>query len=277
MIDPQHFETSDGLNIAYFDDGVGVPVLCLSGLSRNSSDFEYIRPFMAGTRLIRMDYRGRGMSQFDPDYSNYNLIREATDVIELLDHLGLDKVAILGTSRGGLIAMGLATTHKHRLSGVFLTDIGPVLDPSGLTYIMAFLGKRPKWKTIDEAVAELPAVSDGFANVSSDRWRREAEHRWIEKPDGLHLRYDPKLRSAIEHASHGDTIDLWPFFDALDDLPTALVRGANSNLLSPETAAEMRRRRPDMIYAEVPDRGHIPYLDEAESLSAIRQFLKAIT
>lgn len=276
MITPQYFETSDGLNIAYYDEGSGTPVLCLSGLSRNSSDFEYIRPHMRANRLIRMDYRGRGLSEFDPDYTNYSLLREATDALELLDHLGLEQVAIMGTSRGGLISMVLATTHKHRLSGVFLTDIGPVLEPEGLDYIMGFLGNRPSWKTIDEATAALPDVSTGFDNIPMERWRSEAMHRWIEKPDGLHLRYDPKLRTAIEEASHGDTIDLWPFFDALEGLPTALVRGANSNLLSRETADEMRRRRPDMIYAEVADRGHIPYLDEPESLHALSQFRKAL-
>lgn len=274
---PRYFETSDGLNLAFFDEGTGTPVLCLSGLSRNSSDFEYIRPHLRGVRLIRLDYRGRGLSAFDPDYTNYNLLREATDVIELLDHLGLERAAILGTSRGGLISLGLATTHKHRLSGVFLTDIGPVLEPEGLTYIMGFLGNRPIWKTIDEATAALPKLSTGFDNIPPERWRSEANHRWIEKPDGLHLRYDPKLRTALEEASHGDDIDLWSFFDALDGLPTALVRGANSNLLSSETAAEMRRRRPDMIFAEAADRGHIPYLDEPESLLALSQFLKALT
>jgi pimeloyl-ACP methyl ester carboxylesterase len=274
--EPRYFETTDGLNLAYFDEGSGAPLLCLSGLTRNSSDFDYIRPHITGNRLIRLDYRGRGLSGFDPEYSNYNLVREATDVVELLDHLDLDQVAILGTSRGGLISMGLATTHKHRLSGVFLTDIGPVLEPAGLDTIMGYLGHRPGWKTLEEASAALPDLSVGFSNIPHERWRTEAARRWIEKPDGLHLRYDPKLRTAIEEASHGDAVDLWPFFDALEDLPLALVRGENSDLLSRETVAEMRRRRPDMTFAEVADRGHIPYLDEPESLTALARFLEEV-
>ena len=109
---PQYFTTSDGLNLAYFDEGSGVPVLCLSGLSRNSLDFDFIRPHMQATRMIRLDYRGRGLSAYDPDYSNYNLFREATDVIELLDHLGLEQVAIIGSSGSG------KSTLLHLLGGL---------------------------------------------------------------------------------------------------------------------------------------------------------------
>ncbi len=272
----QYFTSSDGLELAFEDEGSGLPLLCLSGLSRNSSDFDYIRPHLKDVRMIRLDYRGRGNSAYDPVFANYNLVREGTDVIELLDHLELEQAAILGTSRGGLISIGLASTNKHRLLGVFLNDIGPELDPGGLDHIMDFLGKRPQWKTIAEAAAALPDASDGFDNVPPERWMAEANHRWIEKSDGLHLRYDPQLRDAVELTSHGDALDLWPFFDAMEDLPLGLTRGANSNLLSRDTAAEMRRRRPDMIYAEVADRGHIPYLDEPESLDALSKFLKAV-
>lgn len=273
----RYFTTSDGLELAFEDEGSGMPLLCLSGLTRNSSDFDYVSPHLQDVRLIRLDYRGRGNSAHDPVFANYNLVREATDVIELLDHLELEQVAILGTSRGGLISMGLASTSKHRLRGVFLNDIGPELDPGGLIHIMDFLGKQPQWKTIAEAAAGLSDASDGFDNVPPERWLDEANHRWIEKSDGLHLRYDPQLRDAVEATSHGDAIDLWPFFDAMEDLPLGLTRGANSNLLTRDTVAEMRRRRPDMIYAEVADRGHIPYLDEPESLDALSKFLKAVT
>lgn len=271
-----YFETSDGLSLAYEDEGEGRPLLCLSGLTRSSKDFDYIRPHLPGLRLIRLDYRGRGNSAYDPEFLNYNLVREGTDVIELLDHLNLDRVAILGTSRGGLISMGLAATAKQRLAGVFLNDIGPVLEPEGLAHIMDYLGHRPNWKTLDEAAGGLADGSPGFHNVPMSRWRSEAANRWTVTPDGLHLRYDPKLRDAVESTSHGDAMDLWPFFDALAELPLGLTRGENSNLLSRDTVAEMRRRRPDMICTEVADRGHVPYLDEPESLDALRKFLKAL-
>lgn len=272
----KNFKTSDGLTLAYRDEGQGMPVLCLSGVTRNSTDFNYMAPHTKGLRLIRLDMRGRGKSDFDPDFNNYNLVREARDVVEFLDHQNLPKVAIIGTSRGGLISMHLAKTHHHRLLGVMLNDIGPVLDTPGLEAIKGFLGYRPDFKTYDEAAEKLPAVMVGFDNIPKERWQTEARSRWIEKPDGLHLRYDPDLRHAIAAQSHGNNVDLWAYFDAYADLPLALVRGENSNLLSRETVAEMQRRKPHMIYAEVKDRGHIPYLDEPECLGVLEKFLKEI-
>jgi pimeloyl-ACP methyl ester carboxylesterase len=270
------FETSDGLTLAYRDEGEGAPVLCLAGLTRNGTDFNYMAPHAGDVRLIRLDMRGRGHSDFDPDFNNYNLAREGQDVLELLDYLGLPQVAIIGTSRGGLISMGLAATHHDRLLGVMLNDIGPVLDPKGREALMGVVGNRPAFKSYDEAIAKLPLVSTGFANVPQQRWRDEVISRWIEKPDGLYLRYDPKLRDAVQAQSHGDDVDLWAFFDAYTGLPLALVRGENSDLLSRETVLEMQRRRPDMIYAEVKDRAHIPFLDEPECLDVLNQFLKEI-
>lgn len=270
------FKTSDGLTLAYRDEGQGTPVLCLSGLTRNSTDFNYMAPHAKGVRLIRLDMRGRGQSDFDPDFNNYNLVREAQDALELLDHLELPQVAIIGTSRGGLISMGLAAAHHDRLLGVMLNDIGPVLEPAGLEAIIGFLGNRPPYKSYDEAAAKLPLVSTGFANIPQQRWHDEACTRWIEKPDGLHLRYDSKLRDAVEAQSHGNDVDLWAYFDAYAELPLALVRGENSDLLSRETVSEMRRRKPDMIFSEVKDRAHIPFLDEPESLDVLEQFLKEI-
>ncbi|HSG54162.1 MAG TPA: alpha/beta fold hydrolase, partial [Paracoccaceae bacterium] len=109
------FLTSDGLHLHYEDEGAGLAVLCLSGLTRNARDFDFVAPHLAGVRLIRLDYRGRGQSAWSPDPLTYTVPREAQDVLELLDHLGLERVAILGTSRGGLIAMVLAAMAKHRL------------------------------------------------------------------------------------------------------------------------------------------------------------------
>ncbi len=272
----KYFKTSDGLKLAYQDQGTGTPVLCLAGLSRNSTDFNYIIPHTKGVRLIRLDMRGRGKSDFDPDFMNYNLEREGQDALELLDHLGLEKTAILGTSRGGLISMGLAVAHHDRLLGVMLNDIGPVLEPGGLDAIMGYLGMRPSIPTYTIMAEELPKLSIGFHNVPASRWMQETRTRWIEKPDGLHLRYDAKLRNAIEAQSHGDNVDLWAFFDAFGELPLALTRGENSTLLSPETAAEMQRRKPQMHFAKVKDRAHIPFLDEPEALDVLAKFLQDI-
>lgn len=271
----QYFKTFDGLKLAYMDQGTGLPVLCLPGLTRTCHDFDYLAPHLPDLRLIRLDYRGRGASDWAQDPLTYSVPVEAQDVLALLDHLGLEKAAILGTSRGGIIAMMLAATAKDRLLGVALNDIGPEIDQIGLDRIKVYLGRNPRFKTRAEMATAMPAGMVGFANVPMQRWLDEVERHTIETAQGLEINYDPKLRVVFEAASKQDAPDLWPLFDAMNGLPVALIRGANSDLLSTNTAAEMRKRRPDMVFTDVPDRGHVPFLDEPEALAVIRSWLKA--
>lgn len=271
------FTTSDGLKLYYEDAGTGRPVLCLTGLTRNARDFDFVAPHLAGMRLLRLDYRGRGQSDHDPEFMNYNILREARDVIELLDHLGLERVTILGTSRGGLIAMALAAGHADRLAAVVLNDIGPEVTAEGLGRIMDYVGKPPNAATLDDAAQALKAVSEAqFPGVPLTRWRAQAEAMFAEAPGGgLTLRYDPKLRDAlIGQAGVGDAPDLWQLFDALETTPLAVIRGENSDLLSAETVKRMAKRHPGLIVATVPDRGHVPFLDEPQALGAIHTLLE---
>ncbi len=267
-----HFTTSDGLNLYYSDEGTGLPILCLAGLTRTTADFDYVTPHLVGCRLIKLDYRGRGRSDFDPEWKNYALPIECRDVIELLDHLKLDKVAILGTSRGGLNAMGLARGAKQRLLGVALNDVGPVIDPKGIEFIKDYIGRSPAAKTHEEAAAAMARAFPEFANMPEGRWLAEARKHYTQDADGLHITYDKHLRDAVLAAGEQMMPDLWPFFDAMGGLPLALIWGLNSNLLSAETVAEMQKRRPDMILARVPDRGHIPFLDEDEAVAGLHQW-----
>ncbi|WP_292285856.1 alpha/beta hydrolase [Marivita sp.] len=266
------FTTADGLSLHYTDEGDGLPLLCLAGLTRDGRDFEFVAPHLEGVRLIRLDYRGRGQSDWG-DPSTYQIPVEGRDAIDLLDHLGLDSAAVLGTSRGGLIAMVLASTAKHRLRGVALNDIGPEIAPEGLEVIKDYLGRPPVLKTHAEVARARAQMLTGFANVPDPRWLREAQILFNDTGDGLELTYDPRLREAVLDSGAQPAPDLWPLFDAMSGLPLACLRGANSDLLSPETFAEMKRRRPDMIAVEVPDRGHIPFLDEPQSLRALRRWL----
>ncbi len=257
------FRSSDNLRLWYDDEGEGdgPPILCLAGLTRNASDFDYVLPYLVGEhRVIRLDYRGRGRSQRAPDPRTYTIPTEARDVLELLAHLDLPRVAILGTSRGGLIAMSLALMARDRLAGVCLVDIGPVIAPEGLEAIKGYVGVPPEARTLDEAVAGRAALMAGFANVPEGRWREEVEKHYRQTPDGLELTYDVRLREVVLAGAAEPAADLWPLFDA------------NSDLLATETAAEMRRRRPDMVFADVPDRGHVPFLDEPEALEALNEW-----
>ena len=268
------FTTSDGLSLYYEDEGSGLPILCLAGLTRTTRDFDYVTPHLAGNRLIKMDYRGRGQSDFASDWPTYTLPVECRDVLELLDHLDLDAVAILGTSRGGLNAMGLALGHPDRILGAAFNDVGPELDARGLDAIMGYLGRNPAAKTHAEMAQALKANMPGFANVPDSRWMEEAVKHYVEKDGGLAITYDPKLRDAIEAGRTSEMPDLWPFFDALASKPVACIRGANSDLLSAETLSEMQKRRHDMHVAVVPDRAHIPFLDEPEAVTALTTWVK---
>lgn len=274
MTQISRFRASDGAWLAYRDEGTGLPLLCLPGLTRSMADFDYLVPHLPPLRLIRMDYRGRGASDWT-GATTYTVAQEAKDALALLDHLGVAKAAILGTSRGGLIGMLLGATARDRVLGLCLNDVGPEIARDGLSRIFDYVGRNPAGRTID-GYAERLSRTPGFPGVPRSRWLDEARKLAVETPEGLRIPYDPALRDAFLAAFDGPPVDLWPLFDALAGLPLALIRGANSDLLTPETVAKMRARRPDMTVAEVPDRAHIPFLDEVESLTLILDFLKRL-
>lgn len=262
----------DGARLHYTDEGEGLPVLALAGLTRNGGDFDHVAPHLRGVRLVRLDARGRGRSDFTGP-ETYNVWQEAKDAVSLLDDLGIGRAAILGTSRGGLVGMVLAATAKDRLLGVALNDVGPVIEPEGLGVIAGYLGRRPAQTTWEEAAKARAGLWTRFQDVPHERWLHEVRNHYEETPEGLELRYDPRLREAFLPKDDAPFPPLWPFFDALDGLPVAVLRGEASDILSPATLEEMRRRRPDMIVAEVPGRGHVPFLDEPEALAALHAWL----
>lgn len=279
--DPAFFLTpDDGTRLAYRDQTTGgeeggLPVLALPGLTRTMADFDYLCPHLpAGVRLIRMDYRGRGASDWAAP-ETYTVAQEAKDALALMDFLGIGRFAVLGTSRGGLIGMVLAAVAKERLLGLCLNDVGPELDRAGLERIMDYVGRNPAARSHEEVAARMPDNLTGFAGVPESRWHEEARLHYRATPEGLSITYDPALREAFHAGFAGPQADAWPLFDAAAGLPLCLIRGAGSDLLSAEAAAKMRERRPDMIFAEVPGRGHIPFLDEPEAVAAIHAWLDA--
>ncbi|MES2816471.1 MAG: alpha/beta hydrolase [Pseudomonadota bacterium] len=274
MTKPLHFSAADGARLAYRDTGTGLPLLCLPGLTRSMADFDYLVPHLPPVRLIRMDYRGRGASDWTGAES-YTVAQEAKDALALLDHLGVGRAAILGTSRGGLIGMVLGATARDRVLGLMLNDVGPEIARDGLTRIFDYVGRNPAGSTI-QGYAERLARTPGFEGVPRTRWLEEAQKLAVETPEGLRIPYDPALRDSFLAAFDGPPVDLWPLFDALAGLPLALIRGANSDLLTRDSVAKMRARRPDMAVAEVPGRAHIPFLDEPESVALILDFLKRL-
>jgi len=265
------FTAPDGVQLAYRDEGTGLPVIALAGLTRQSGDFDFVAPHLKDVRLIRLDYRGRGASDW-ADWKTYTIDQEARDVLALMDHLDLPKAAFLGTSRGGMISMALATFAKARMLGVCLNDIGPVIEPAGLAAIDLFLGRNPDAATFEKAAQARAHLARGFANVAPERWLADVKNLFRETATGLEINYDPALREAFA-AAGTELPPLWPLFDALEGLPLALIHGAGSDILCDATVQEMRARRPDMRVARLEDRAHVPWLDEPEALAVIQSWL----
>jgi pimeloyl-ACP methyl ester carboxylesterase len=272
----QSFLAEDAARLAFRDNGEGLPLLALAGLTRDGRDFDYFsRHLPRGIRLIRLDSRGRGGSAWTGP-ATYTVAQEARDALALLDHLSIEQAAILGSSRGGLIGLVIAATAKHRLLGLCLNDVGPVLERSGLERISAYVGVQPSVPTLEEIADRMPSAMPGFDNVPDLRWAEETVRHFVQKAGSVGLTYDPALREPVQAALAAPLPEFWALFDACADLPIALIRGASSDVLSAATAMEMRRRRPDMHFAELAGRAHVPFLDEPDALACIKAWLAEI-
>ncbi len=251
------------------------PVLCLPGLTRNSADFEDLAPRLArDRRVLCPDYRGRGRSDYDPDWRNYAPARYLADILDLLTATNAHGVVAIGTSLGGILAMMLAVARPTALAGVVLNDIGPEIDPRGIARIGAYLGTREPLPDWEAAVAFVrKAYPNRRIGDDAETWLKIARRSYREGPDGrLHPDYDPAIARAFQ-AGRGKLPDLWPAFRALRRLPVLVVRGALSDILSAETVARMAAEKPDLLRLELADVGHVPLLDEPECLEAIDELL----
>lgn len=247
-------------------------VLCLHGLTRNSRDFEDLAADLGQHyRVIAPDQRGRGLSGW-AEPSTYVLPVQLADTLALLDHLEVDRCAVIGTSMGALMAASLVALARDRIAGVVLNDAGPVIDPSGIARIAGYVGGGPAPRTWDEAAVALKAIhGDSFPTYSPGDWLRLARSTYRQEGDGLRLDYDLRLREALASAAPVGG-DLWPVFEALRGIDTVVIRGDRSDILGAETASEMVERLGARLVV-VRNRGHAPDLSEAEAVQAIEAFL----
>jgi pimeloyl-ACP methyl ester carboxylesterase len=253
------------------------PVLCLSGLTRSSKDFETVAPILAQERrVICVDFRGRGNSQYAADLLTYRPDIELADTILLLRKLNIERVAIIGTSRGGIVGMLMAGLQPEMLAGLFLNDIGPVLDAPGLLRIRSYLGVDPHCADWEQAMNGLRKSNPGFKDMTQADWLRFAKRVFASDGDVPRLDYDVglvKTFPTVDDVSAGRVPQLWELFSAIGDLPISVLRGENSDLLSDATVTEMKRVKPQLDATVVANRGHAPFLDEPESHAAIMRWL----
>jgi len=256
------------------------PVLCLAGLTRNGRDFHDLavalstHPTNART-VYTLDYRGRGLSDSDPDWRNYSITVEMLDVIDFMTLIGLYDVAIVGTSRGGLITMLLAAARPTAIGAAVLNDIGPVIEHEGLARISGYVGRVPlpiSWPDAARMMRELNRRH--FPDVPDSVWE-EAARQWYNEKNGRPAPgYDAKLGNALS-VLDGPMPALWPQFETLKRVPLMVIRGENSDLLTAATVDEMRRRHPAMATITVVGQGHAPLLKDTASIEALRHFLGA--
>jgi pimeloyl-ACP methyl ester carboxylesterase len=257
-----------------------LPVVCLHGLTRNTADFEAVAPRIAtlGRRVIVIDARGRGKSDNDPEPARYRPDTYVGDVLRVLDTLNVPRAVFLGTSMGGIMTMLAAVMAPTRIAAAILNDVGPVVDPSGIARIASYVGKSGPFGSWAEMIAAVKASQGAMFPHGDDAfWRTFAQRVAREREDGgVEFAYDPAIAQAFAAQPAAPPPSMLPLFEALARVPVLVVRGATSDILSADGVATMRRVKPDLAYAEVPDIGHAPTLEEHEAWDAIAKFLSNV-
>lgn len=277
---------SDGLRLYARETGPRVdrnlPVVCLPGLARTTEDFVALAEALGSDaqtprRVLSLDYRGRGRSGWDSDWKRYDVRVELDDVLQVLTAAGIEEAVFVGTSRGGIITMGLAAARPALIRGAVLNDIGPVVEGRGLVRIRGYVGKLPAPRSYREAAEILRQISDSqFPAFGEAEWDAMARSTWVEQGDRLVLRYDPALMKTLETIDIEAKIPpLWFLFEALKPVPLLALRGENSDILSRETLAAMQSAHPALTAVTVPGQGHAPML-KGELVERIRAFVAAV-
>jgi len=255
------------------DPANGRVVICVHGLSRNGRDFDVLGEALAGThRVIAVDMPGRGASQWLPDANDYVFPTYLTTLTALVARSNAQEVAWVGTSMGALLGMAMAAQRDTPVARLVVNDAGPLVEPAALARIREYLGLAPTFATFAEADAYIRAVSAPFGALTDAQWdhltrtsvAQDAQGRWS-------LTYDPAI--ALPFRSTAAPPDLWPLWDAIR-CPTLLLRGAESDLLSPATAQAMTERGPKARLVEFPGVGHAPTLLSADQVAPVIAFLR---
>ena len=256
-----------------------LPVVCLPGLARTVTDFDALAPALADgpppRRVIAIDSRGRGQSDYDSNPDNYNLAVELGDAATVLTALEIGEAAFIGSSRGGLLTMLLGVAHPTAIAGVVLHDIGPVIEPKGLARIKSYVGKLPQPRNFGEGAEILRRLFDAqFPRSTGEQWLAAAQRTWKTDNGELVPTHDVKLaRTLAELDIERPLPAMWTEFDALSRVPILVIRGANSDILSAATVTAMQARHPTMGSIEIADQGHVPLLDSPDLIRRVAEFI----
>ncbi len=256
----------------------GRPAVCLPGLTRNGRDFHDLAYYLSTGAAVQrdvytIDYRGRGLSEWDTNWKNYAVPIEALDVLDILAALNLHNAAFIGTSRGGLIMLVIAGLQPTVMGAAILNDVGPVVETDGLIRIMSYVGRVPlprNWADATKSVRDLNRKK--FPAIPDDMWEDVARQWYNDKNDRPTQGYDPELKNALS-VLDGPMPSLWPQYQALTRVPVMVLRGEHSDILSEKTVEQMRKRHPVFESFTVPGQGHAPLLKDTQSQTAISDFL----
>jgi pimeloyl-ACP methyl ester carboxylesterase len=258
----------------------GVPVICLPGLARTAADFDALAPALTeggARRVIALDYRGRGQSDYDPEPANYNLAVELADVLAVATALECLPAVFVGTSRGGILTMLLAAQRPTAIAGAVLNDIGPVIELQGLMRIKGYVGKLPQPRSFDDGAELLRRLfSAQFPKLTKEDWLQSAHRTFKEEKGALVPTYDAKLAETLASVDPEKPLPpMWKEFEAMRNMHVLAIRGENSDLLSAATLEEMAARHPGLETFIVPDQGHAPLLAEPETIARIGAFVRS--
>ncbi len=260
--------------------GTALPIVCLPGLARTAGDFDALaQALCASRRVVALDYRGRGLSERDKNWKNYDLMVENADILNVLTAAGIDAAIFIGTSRGGLHIMVTAATRPSLLRGAVLNDIGPVIEPKGLMRIRGYVGTLPQPSSWADAVDLLKTTASAqFTALEDADWEAYARLTFEQRRGRFVPQYDPLLRKGLEALDLETPLpDLWAQFEGLREIPLLVIRGENSDLLAPATLEEMLRRHPGAQSHVVPGQGHAPLLRDAATIARIATFVRTVS
>lgn len=278
-----YWNSSDGLKLHYRDypgPATRPPILCVPGLTRNARDFAAVAERLSPDwRVLCIELRGRGESQHAKDAMSYMPITYVADIEALIAELGLSRFVMFGTSLGGLVTMLLSMNGRGRIAGAMINDIGPVMEEGGLERIRGYVGRSQNWPTWMHAARHFSeSQREVFPDWTLDQWLAFAKRLCRLNSKGrIVLDYDMRIAEPFKAPAQGPAgFDLWQAFAGLGGIPSLVVRGERSDLLTEATVAEMLRRNSAMEAVTIPGVGHAPTLEEPEAVAAIDRLLARV-